>query len=124
MSRALSELRVALVHDWLVTLRGGERVLDALCELFPDAVVHTLVRKPGIGTPRIEAMRHATSFVDRLPLAHRHELRESEQPVLLLGAGNTAYAAKDRRTAARCEALKKADAKREIARAMASRRRK
>ena len=52
MSRALSELRVALVHDWLVTLRGGERVLDALCELFPDAVVHTLVRKPGIGTPR------------------------------------------------------------------------
>jgi glycosyltransferase involved in cell wall biosynthesis len=71
MSRQLAGLRVALVHDWLVTLRGGERVLDALCELFPDAVVHTLVRKPGIGTPRIEAMRHATSFVDRVPFAHR-----------------------------------------------------
>ncbi len=64
-------LRVAIVHDWLVTLRGGERVLDALCELFPQAVVHTLVRQPGIATPRIEAMRHVTSFADRLPLAQK-----------------------------------------------------
>ncbi len=67
----LDSLRVALVHDWLVTLRGGERVLDALCELFPQAVVHTLVRIPGVGTPRIEAMRHVSSFADRLPGAHR-----------------------------------------------------
>lgn len=65
------DLRVAIIHDWLVTLRGGERVLDALCELFPQAVVHTLVRQPGIGTPRIEAMRHVTSFADGLPAARR-----------------------------------------------------
>ena len=65
--------RVALVHDWLVTLRGGERVLDAFCELFPEATLHTLVRQPGVATPRIEAMRHRTSFADRLPMAHtRH----------------------------------------------------
>ncbi len=68
---ALSGLRVALVHDWLITLRGGERVLDAFCELFPDATLHTLVRVPGCASPRIEAMRHATSFADRLPAAHR-----------------------------------------------------
>ncbi|MEY3012623.1 MAG: hypothetical protein RIT45_1358 [Pseudomonadota bacterium] len=68
---ALRGLRVALVHDWLVTLRGGERVLDAFCELFPDAVLHTLVRRPGVATPRIEAMRHASSFADKLPMAHR-----------------------------------------------------
>lgn len=66
-----ANLRVAIIHDWLVTLRGGERVLDALCELFPQAVVHTLVRQPGIATPRIEAMRHVTSFADRLPLAQQ-----------------------------------------------------
>ena len=66
-----AHLRVAIVHDWLVTLRGGERVLDALCELFPQAVVHTLVREPGIGTPRIEAMRHVTSFADKLPKARK-----------------------------------------------------
>ncbi len=67
----LSGLRVALVHDWLVTLRGGERVLDVFCELFPDATLHTLVRVPGCATPRIEAMRHITSFADRVPTAQR-----------------------------------------------------
>ena len=71
-SVATSTPTVALVHDWLVTVRGGERVLDALCELFPDATLHTLVRQPGIATPRIEAMRHAPSLADRLPLAHHH----------------------------------------------------
>ncbi len=59
--------RVALVHDWLVTMRGGERVLDAMCELFPQATLFTLVRQPGIATPRIEAMKHVTSLAGRLP---------------------------------------------------------
>ena len=68
---AFGGLRVALVHDWLVTLRGGERVLDAFCELFPDATLHTLIRVPGCATPRIEAMAHVSSFADRLPGAHR-----------------------------------------------------
>jgi hypothetical protein len=36
-------MRVALVHDWLTGLRGGEKVLDALVELFPDAAIFTLV---------------------------------------------------------------------------------
>src|SRR5690606_36733364 len=40
-------MRVALVHDWLVTMRGGERVLDALCELYPQAVLFTLINRPG-----------------------------------------------------------------------------
>ncbi len=35
-------MRVAFVHDWLVTYRGGERVLEALLELFPEAPVFTL----------------------------------------------------------------------------------
>ena len=71
ISQPTKPLRVALVHDWLVTLRGGERVLDGLCELYPDATLHTLVRVPGVATPRIEAMKHVTSFADRLPMAHR-----------------------------------------------------
>ena len=65
--------RIALVHDWLVTMRGGERVLDALCELFPQATLHTLVRQPGIATDRIEAMRQVTSLAGRVPgAARRH----------------------------------------------------
>jgi glycosyltransferase involved in cell wall biosynthesis len=59
--------RVALVHDWLTGMRGGEKVLDALCEIFPGAPLYTLVRVPGSVTPRIEARTIHTSFVQQLP---------------------------------------------------------
>ncbi len=35
-------MKTALVHDWLVTYRGGEKVLEALADLFPDAPIYTL----------------------------------------------------------------------------------
>ncbi len=35
-------MRVAIVHDWLVTWRGGEKVLDAIASLYPDATIFTL----------------------------------------------------------------------------------
>lgn len=63
-------MRVALVHDWLVSMRGGERVLEAFCELFPDADLYTLVHKPGACSATIERMRIRPSFLDRLPMAH------------------------------------------------------
>lgn len=65
-------MRVALVHDWLVSMRGGERVLEAFCELFPEATLHTLVHRPGSCSPTIERMRIEASFLDRLPAARRH----------------------------------------------------
>jgi hypothetical protein len=40
-------MRVALVHDWLTGMRGGEKVLEVLCELFPDADLFTLFHRPG-----------------------------------------------------------------------------
>ncbi len=70
-------MRVALVHDWLVSMRGGERVLEAFCELFPDADLFTLVHQPGACSETIERMRIRTSFIDRLPMArerYRHML--------------------------------------------------
>ena len=39
--------RVVLVHDWLTGLRGGEKVLESLCRLFPTADLLTLVHVPG-----------------------------------------------------------------------------
>jgi len=36
-------VKIALVHDWLTGMRGGERCLEALCELFPNAPIYTLV---------------------------------------------------------------------------------
>jgi glycosyltransferase involved in cell wall biosynthesis len=68
-------MRVALIHDWLTGMRGGEKVLDALCELFPDADIHTLFHVRGAVAPSIERHRISTSFVQRLPLAARHYRR-------------------------------------------------
>jgi glycosyltransferase involved in cell wall biosynthesis len=65
-------MRVALVHDWLTGLRGGERVLDQLCALFPDADLFTLLHVPGTTTQRIEARRIVVSPLARLPGIERH----------------------------------------------------
>ncbi len=64
-------MRVALVHDWLTGMRGGERVLEALCELFPDADLFTLMHVRGSTTPFIEKRRVTTSPIQWLPLADR-----------------------------------------------------
>jgi glycosyltransferase involved in cell wall biosynthesis len=61
--------RVALVHDWLTGMRGGERCLEVFCELFPDAPVFTLLHVRGSVSPTIERHRIVTSFVQRLPAA-------------------------------------------------------
>jgi glycosyltransferase involved in cell wall biosynthesis len=60
-------LRVALVHDWLTGMRGGEKVLEVLCELYPDATLHTLLHNKGAMSPTIEGMKIQTSFVQNLP---------------------------------------------------------
>ena len=61
--------RVALVHDWLTGMRGGERCLEVFCELFPDAPLYTLLHVPGSVSAPIERRRIVTSFVQRLPRA-------------------------------------------------------
>jgi glycosyltransferase involved in cell wall biosynthesis len=63
--------RVALVHDWLTGMRGGERCLEVLCELFPAAPLFTLLHVPGSVSSTIENRRIVTSFVQRLPAAAR-----------------------------------------------------
>ncbi len=68
--RAAVTTRVAIVHDWLTGMRGGERVLEELLELYPSADLFTLVLVPGTVSPSIETRVVATSFVDRLPFAH------------------------------------------------------
>ena len=59
--------KVAIIHDWLTGMRGGEKVLDAICELYPDATLHTLVQVPGSVSARIEGHRIKRSAVHRLP---------------------------------------------------------
>lgn len=60
-------MRLALVHDWLTGMRGGEKCLDVVCRRFPDARLFTLVHARGTTSPTIERMRITTSFLQRLP---------------------------------------------------------
>jgi glycosyltransferase involved in cell wall biosynthesis len=70
-------MRVALVHDWLTGMRGGEKALEQIAALFPGADVFTLVHVAGSVSPAIEAHPIHTAFIQRLPFvarAYRHYL--------------------------------------------------
>ena len=67
----LAKAKVALVHDWLTGMRGGERCLEVFAELFPAADLYTLLHVPGSVGPVIESRRIVTSFIQRLPQAER-----------------------------------------------------
>jgi len=62
-----SSPRVALVHDWLTGMRGGEKCLEVLCELFPAAPIYTLLHVKGAMSPLIESREIHTSFIQRFP---------------------------------------------------------
>ena len=59
---------MALVHDWLTGMRGGEKCLEVLCELYPEADLFTLVHIPGTVSKVIEDRRIVTSFIQKLPM--------------------------------------------------------
>ncbi len=60
-------MKVALVHDWLTGMRGGEKVLLSLARLFPDAPIFTLLHVRGSVAPELEARDIRTTFVQHLP---------------------------------------------------------
>jgi glycosyltransferase involved in cell wall biosynthesis len=65
-------MRTAVVHDWLNGMRGGEKVLEALLEVYPQATIYTLFHQPGKVSPRIESHRIVTSWLNRIPGVYRH----------------------------------------------------
>jgi glycosyltransferase involved in cell wall biosynthesis len=62
-----SPKHIALSHDWLVSMRGGEKVFEVLCELFPQAEVFTIIHRKGELSEPIERMKINTSFIQSLP---------------------------------------------------------
>ncbi len=67
----MAEPKIALVHDWLTGMRGGEKALEVLCERYPQAELFTLVHVRGSVSPVIERRPIHTSFVQHLPLVTR-----------------------------------------------------
>src|SRR5215510_9210686 len=64
-------MHVAIVHDWLNGMRGGEKVLEGLLDVFPEAVIYTLFHEPGRVSPLIESHKIVTSWLNRVPGVYR-----------------------------------------------------
>ncbi|WP_131196881.1 glycosyltransferase [Lichenihabitans psoromatis] len=60
-------MRVAIVHYWLVGMRGGEKVIESLCQMYPDADIFTHVYDPAVISPTISSHTIKTSFISALP---------------------------------------------------------
>lgn len=63
--------KVALVHDWLTGMRGGEKVLERIARSYPGVPIYTLVWKRGAVSPELESHPIRTSYLQRLPGATR-----------------------------------------------------
>lgn len=63
--------RVALVHDWLTGMRGGERCLEVFAEMFPDAPIFTLIHEKGSVSPLLESRRVHASPLSRWQFLRR-----------------------------------------------------
>src|SRR5579864_9414473 len=77
VSAELSKLRVAIVHYWFIGRAGGERVVEALAEIFPQADIFSLVADHSTLAPILQSRKMHTSFLQRVPGAkkfHRHFL--------------------------------------------------
>ncbi|HEY0786342.1 MAG TPA: glycosyltransferase [Acidobacteriaceae bacterium] len=69
LSAPAAQLRVALVHDWLTGMRGGEKVLESLCRRFPAASLWTLLHLAGKVSATIEGRPIHTSLLQSMPFA-------------------------------------------------------
>jgi len=65
-------MKTAIVHDWLNGMRGGEKVLEALIELYPEATIYTLFCERVKVSETIAGRKIVTSWLDRIPGIYRH----------------------------------------------------
>jgi glycosyltransferase involved in cell wall biosynthesis len=66
-------LKVAIVHEWLSTYAGSERVLEQLIKLYPDADIFAVVDfLPEGERGFLQGRTVTTSFIQRLPFAKKH----------------------------------------------------
>lgn len=65
-------MKVVLLHDWLTGFRGGERVLEAFCQMYPDASIYTLIHVAGSIPDSIESHKIYSSFLSQMPGIEKH----------------------------------------------------
>jgi len=64
-------MKTAIIHHWLVNMRGGENVLEVLLEMFPDADIYTHVYDPGAVSDIIKSRKVFTTYINKLPFAKK-----------------------------------------------------
>ena len=65
-------MRVALVHDWLFHMRGGEKCLAAIAEMFSEPDIYCLFYRPGKIAPEIASKKIISSSLNRLPFVEKY----------------------------------------------------
>lgn len=65
-------IRIALVHDYLVQYGGAEKVLETLCEIFPEAPIYTLLYDEKKMNGAFEKKNMKTSFLQKIPFARKY----------------------------------------------------
>jgi len=76
-------LKIALVHDYLVQYGGAERVLEALCEIWPNAPIYTLIHDSDLVHGKFENKTIRTSFLQSIPFSKKHH--RLFPPLMMLG---------------------------------------
>lgn len=88
----MSELKVAIVHYWLTGMRGGEKVLESLCRIYPGADIYTHVYDPEKISKTIKRHKIITTFIDRLPFSKsKYQLYLPLMPLALEQLDLTGY---------------------------------
>jgi glycosyltransferase involved in cell wall biosynthesis len=64
-------VRVAIVHYWFLLSGGGERVVEVLANMYPQADLFALFADPASIPASLKGRKLTTSFLNKLPLAHR-----------------------------------------------------
>ncbi len=65
-------MKVAIVHDWITGMRGGERCLQAFLSIYPEADIFTMLHVPGSTSPQIDRRVKQVSYMSRLPGASKY----------------------------------------------------
>jgi len=85
-------MKIAIIHYWLINMRGGEKMLEALLELFPGADIYTHVYDPNAVSDIIRSHKVYTSFIQKFPFAKKlYQLYMPLMPAALIDFNLQSY---------------------------------
>ncbi|MFK5986664.1 MAG: glycosyltransferase [Pseudomonadota bacterium] len=65
----MAKMKIAIIHYWLINWRGGEKVIESLLEIYPEADVYTHVYKKSLVEEKLKNINIFTTFISKLPFA-------------------------------------------------------